>query len=119
MRRQWVIIALIICSTLSAAAQEGFAKFYEAAKKGDAKAQNEIGLCYDQGVGVAKDAQQAFLWYSKSAAQNYPTAQYNVGVCYYYGRGVALSYEDAVSWYRKAANQGSEIAIENIRSMNR
>ncbi len=114
MRRQLVIIALIICSTLSAAAQEGFAKFYEAAKKGDAKAQNEIGLCYDQGVGVAKDAQQAFLWYSKSAAQNYPTAQYNVGVCYYYGRGVALSYEDAVSWYRKAANQGFAQAQYNL-----
>ena len=43
-------------------------KYYrKAAEAGHAKAQYNLGVCYDEGVGVAKDPAQAFAWYSKAA----------------------------------------------------
>ena len=43
--------------------------FRKAAEQGDAQAQNNLGLCYDNGDGVAKDSQQAVYWWRKAAEQ--------------------------------------------------
>lgn len=105
MRRVFLLLAFWAISLLNVMAQNNYSHYIEAAKKGDATAQNEIGLCYDKGDGVQQDLVEAFRWYSKAAAQNYATAQYNVGCCYYYGRGVRLDYAEAASWFRRAADQ--------------
>ncbi len=76
------------------------------AEQGDAKAQFNLGLCYDKGEGVAKDVAEAVKWYRKAADQGVAAAQYNLGVCYQDGDGVTKDACEAVKWYLKAADQG-------------
>ena len=52
-------------------------------KKGDAKAQNELGFNYFHGVGVSRDRAQAMTLYRLSALQDHAEAQNNLGLCYY------------------------------------
>ena len=77
---------------LSAQQSEADHKFFEdtktQAEKGDAIAQYNLGVCYANGQGVAKDAVEAVKWYRKAAEQNFAEAQCNLGVCYYAGEGV-------------------------------
>src|SRR5271157_2698118 len=73
------------------------------AASGDAKAQANLGLAYDQGQGVIQDYAQAAAWYRKAAAQGVAGAQFNLGLLYDNGQGVQQSYAQAAAWYRKAA----------------
>ena len=84
------------------------------AQRGEARAQNDLGVCYHDGKGVTQNYSQAMYWYRKAADQDYYYAQYNLGVCYYYGLGVTTDYYQAVYWYRKAANQGYADAQCNL-----
>ena len=43
--------------------------YTKSAEQGNAGAQNNLGLCYDNGEGVAKDLKKAVEWYTKSAEQ--------------------------------------------------
>ena len=85
---------------------KAFEGYNALAEKGDRVAQNNLGVCYNNGFGVAKDYVQAVSWYRKAVEQGYATAQFNLGVCYAEGEGVAKDQAQAVSWYRKAAAQG-------------
>ena len=83
------------------------------AETGDRVAQFNLGNCYANGEGVAKDQVQAMSWYRKAAEQGYAEAQVqlgycyvNLGFCYHIGKGVAKDQVQAMSWYRKAAEQG-------------
>jgi TPR repeat protein len=39
----------------------------------------DVGVCYQQGSGVAKDEIKGVEWFAKAAAQNHAGAQYNLG----------------------------------------
>ena len=82
----------------------------ECANKGDAIAQNNLGLMYLQGQGVAKDDKTAFEWLSKAAKQNQSDAQNALGVIYEKGYGVPVDTTKAFEWYSKAAEQGDSTA---------
>lgn len=73
----------------------------KSAKKGDAKAQNNLGFCYEKGEGVKQDYEEAVYWLIKSAEQGYAYAQYNLGLCYQTGKGVTKDDTKAVYWYTK------------------
>jgi TPR repeat protein len=76
------------------------------AEKGDAKAQNQLGVVFSEGrLGVAKDKAEAVKWFRKASEQNNAAAQYNLGQSYFAGDGVAKDKVEAVKWYRKAAEQ--------------
>jgi len=49
------------------------------ADAGNAKAQNYLGLLYDNGYGVPRDDARAVAWYRKAAEQGNAAAQYNLG----------------------------------------
>ena len=51
--------------------------FLKFAKKGDAKAQHNLGRMYGQGQGVPQDLKEAVKWYRHSAEQGDAMAQYN------------------------------------------
>jgi hypothetical protein len=70
-----------------------------------AKAQCNLGACYEYGAGVGKDMTEAVGWYRKAAEQGHNTAQHNLGDCYKYGEGVGKDMTEAVGWYHKAAKQ--------------
>ena len=84
------------------------------ARRGQAEAQFQLGVCYRFGQGVSKDEAEALKWYLKAAAQGHEKAQYNVGVCYDAGTGVAQDHEEAARWYRKAAQRGHAKAAYNL-----
>jgi eukaryotic-like serine/threonine-protein kinase len=78
-----------------------------AANRGDATAQNQLGVKYAQGEdGLPRDDIKAVEWYRKAANQGLAKAETNLGDMYFYGRGgLPQSYLDALSWYLKAAQQ--------------
>ena len=88
--------------------------YHRAALMGYDIAQNDLGYCYDKGLGVTQDYFEAVKWYRKAAEQGHARAQHNLGVCYENGRGVTKSITEAVKWYRKAAEQGLASAQKNL-----
>ena len=107
-----VVIAIFGFGLFSTGGSSG--DLQKKAEKGDAAAQNELGLAYYEGDGVEQDYETAVLWFEKSAGQGYAEGQDNLGDCYYYGKGVEQDYEKAVQWYAKAAEQGHAKAQNDL-----
>lgn len=80
--------------------------YRKAADKGSAEAQNNLGVCYAKGKGVARDYTQALYWFRTAAAQDNHLAQSNTGNFYRCGNGVEQSWAEAVKWYKRAADGG-------------
>jgi uncharacterized protein len=87
------------------------------AEQGDASAQVQLGVMYDNGRGVPQDYATAVSWYRKAAEQGLATAQNYLGARYYTGRGVQNDMAAAVSWFRKAAEQGDASAQVQLGKM--
>ena len=85
---------------------EAFKLFEMSANQGYVAAQYNLGYCYYNGAGVAKDEVEAVRWYRLAAEQGHAAAQYNLGGCYDDGAGVAKDEVEAVRWWRMAADQG-------------
>jgi len=81
--------------------------YRKAAEQGYAPAQNSLGYCYDEGLGVPQNYEEAVKWYRKAADQGHAKAQCNLGECYFYGEGVNQNKEEAEKWYLKAAEHGA------------
>jgi TPR repeat protein len=105
---------LFLLVPVMAWAQSDYQLNIEAAKKGNAKAQYEIGRCYYKGIGIAQSYTLAAVWFHKSAEQGYAKAQNYLGICYRKGQGVAQDYSQAFYWYYKAAVQGYAAAQYNL-----
>src|ERR1039457_6940145 len=91
-----------------------FQEYKASAEQGDAEAQFNLGFCYDDERGVAKDYVEAVKWYRKAAGQNFAPAQFNLGYCCANGQGVVRDNVEAVKWYRKAAEQVHAEAQYNL-----
>ena len=84
--------------------------YEKAAEQGDATAQFNLGIMYENGKGIAQDYSRACDWYEKAAEQGDAYAQNNLGIMYENGDGVAQDYDKAREWYEKAAENGCEEA---------
>lgn len=84
------------------------------ADKGDATAQNNIAVLYEEGLGVAQSDEQALKWYEKAAKKGLADAQFMTAFYYAEGRGTAQNYQQAFVWYQKAAKQGHADAQNNL-----
>jgi TPR repeat protein len=80
------------------------------AARGVAAAQDDLGLMYHNGQGVAQDYAQSFSWYQKAATQGDSDGQYRVGLSYYAGWGVPKNGANAFAWFSKSANQRNPMA---------
>ena len=94
-----------------------FEKWEPLAKQGDAQAQSNLGLMYDNGLGVTQDYKEAVKWFRLSAEQGNVVAQANLGGMYYHGQGVTQDHKKALKWYRLAAEQGLADAQNNLGTM--
>ena len=90
--------------------QEALPLYQQAANADDSGAQNKLGNCYANGLGVTKDYTQAVYWFKKAADQASDDAQNSLGTCYENGYGVTKDMNQAIEWYKKAAEQGNIIA---------
>ena len=88
-------------------------EFKPLAEKGDAYAQYNLGVMYDNGQGVPKDYKTAVKWYTLAAEQGNADAQSNLGVMYYHGNGVPEDNVRAHMWFNLSASTGQENAIKN------
>jgi hypothetical protein len=85
----------------------------KAAEQGDARAQFNLALMYDNGAGATQDDAKAVKWYRKAAEQGYAKAQSNLGVMYYSGNGVLEDTIAAHMWFNIAAANGNKDAAKN------
>ncbi len=87
------------------------------AEAGMAKAEYNMGICYEQGHGVTKDYAQAIYWYQTAADHGMAAAYTNVGHMYISGKGVPKDHDEAKRWYRKAAEAGDPVGQCNLGYM--
>jgi uncharacterized protein len=97
-------------AAVASVAQLSATSLYEAAEKGDAEAQFNLGMMYSTGLGVEKDEAAAFRWIQKAADQGHGEAELILGLMFNEGIGTAKDESEAVSWYRKAADHGERRA---------
>lgn len=84
------------------------------AAAGDADAEYQLGLIYDQGRKVDRDPAQALRWYRTAAEHGHVLAALNTGVLYDSGSGVPRDAVAAAFWYRKAAEADNGRAAYNL-----
>ena len=110
-----IVVAGFAVSVLLA--QDDFDRLRQAAEKGDAEAQFNLGNMYADGRGVLKDEAEAVRWYHQAAEQGHAWAQYSLGASYTNGEGVPKDEAEAVRWLRLAAEQGHASAQYNFGAM--
>ncbi len=91
-------------------AQSAAHQLREAAEKGIAAAQFNLGVLYASGTGVPKDAVKAVEWYRKAALQGFPQAQFNLSLAYEEGHGVLRDDTEAYAWMNLATVKLREAA---------
>jgi len=104
-----------VSSGRSVSNKEKATKWYKmAAEKGHVSAQLNLGVIYNQGIGVKQDYKEAAKWYEKAASQGSSKAQLNLGILYDLGRGVEKDVVKAHDNYKKAAMKGMRDAQYNL-----
>lgn len=84
-------------------------KFEPLAESGHIKSQHYLGVIYEEGRGVTKDAKAAIKWYLKAAERGHTEAQRALGLMYTYGS--ERNDTKAIKWFTKVAEQGDASAI--------
>ena len=87
------------------------------AETGDAPAQVNLGVMYNQGHGVVQDDKEAVRWYKLAADQGYSPAQWRLAIMYKTGTGVIQNYEEAFKLYKLLAEQGDAYAQNTLGVM--
>ena len=83
------------------------------AEQGDATAQINLGVMYEDGKGVSRDYESAVKWYRLAAEQGDVRAQINLGLMYAKGAGVIQDSVYAHMWSNIAASTGDKDAVSN------
>ena len=97
--------------------QTAFKLWLPLAEQGNAAPQYNLGLMYEDGLGVKQDDSEAVKWFRKAAEQGNVKAQASLGKKYQDGRGVKQDDVEAMKWFRKAAEQGNADAQFNLGVM--
>lgn len=90
--------------------------FKIAAEEGNQAALYNLGVMYDEGMGVKKDYVEAAKWYLMAAEKGVSGAQYNLASMYRKGDGVAQNEREAIKWLKLAAEQGDAEAQADLGS---
>ena len=75
------------------------------AQAGVARAQNNVGACFSEGLGVERNPELAAQWLSLAAEAGDSVGQRNYAALYFRGEGVEQNYARALELYRAAAEQ--------------
>ncbi len=84
------------------------------AHSGNARAQAEIGRCFVQGWGVARDVGLARKWLTLAAKAGEPLGQSLLGDFYFNGEDGTPNRSIAEEWYARAARQGDAHAQDML-----
>jgi TPR repeat protein len=75
----------------------------KAAGKGNARAQNGLGVLYRDGDLGKPDPKQAAYWFHESAENGYAYAMFSLGILYRDGEGVPRDDIEAYKWFDVAS----------------
>lgn len=90
-------------STNSSSSENNIEELKKRAEQGDAEAQYDLALNYEQGCDVDQNNQKAVEWYMKSAGNGCVMAQRRLASCYKAGiLGLEQDYEKFMYWSKKA-----------------
>jgi hypothetical protein len=89
-----------------------------AALTGDAEAQSQLGLAYENGRGVRQDLGEAIAWFRKAGNQGHAWSQNHLGWMYARGTGVSRNDSEAARWFRLAAERGHAEGQYNLGFMH-
>ena len=102
----------------TAVGQKDYSKVFESARinaqRGNPKAQGELGLLYEKGLGTTQDDKKAAYWLTEAAQKGDADSENNLGYLYFNGHGVTQDYAQALKWFQKAAEQGLASAQSNL-----
>ena len=76
------------------------------ARAGVPRAQNNVGACFAEGLGLNADQKLAARWLSLAAEAGDPVGQRNLAALYFKGAAVEQDYAHAAALYRAAASAG-------------
>ena len=118
--KQILTIIIALFAALVAVAQNELVyneRLERLADGGNAVAQNNLGIVYQQGSGVARDLEKAAYWFQKGAENGSAPAMSNLGAAYLNGKGVGRNLTLAVQWFEKAAAAGEQGGYFNLATL--
>ena len=80
--------------------------YTQAANKGLAEAQYQLGKMYYLGESGSKDYSSASMWFKRAARQRHAKAEYGLGTCYMNGDGLPVNYDQALMYMKASALRG-------------
>ena len=84
------------------------------AAAGHRDAEFNLGLLYENGLGVPADPAKAAYWYEKAAEQNDAVAAAYLAEMHAKGLGLPADDVKALEWYRRAAELGHPASQYNV-----
>lgn len=102
-----------LCSGVQQNCTEAIKWFLKAAKQNNPDALHYLSECYEEGIGVEKDAEKADFCTFQAAHLGHPAAQFKVGIGYVTGE----NYSSALEWFKKSAEQGYVYAFTSLATM--
>jgi len=88
------------------------------AREGVARAQNNIGACFAEGLGIPRNREMALKWLTLAATAGDPVGQRNYAAFHMQGvTGSDPDYALAAQYYQKAAEQGDPTAQDMLSWM--
>ena len=80
--------------------------YTQAANKGLADAQFQLGKMYYLGEAGSKDYSSASMWFKRAARQRHAKAEYGLAMCYMNGDGLPVNYDQALMYMKASALRG-------------
>ena len=85
-----------------------------AVEQGDPAAMNDLGDCYEKGIGVEQNISKAIALYLKAMELGEATAKWSLGELFYRGEGLPMDKEEAYRLLKEAADDGCKGAMKFI-----
>jgi TPR repeat protein len=97
--------------------KETYRWYARSALTGYPNGQNNLGACYEHGLGCTQSYVKAVKWYRLAAAQGLAYASSNLGYCYFRGHGVGMDQGAALAWFERALEQGDDRAKAMVEEL--
>lgn len=88
-----------------------------AAEQGLRGAEFQMGMAYEEGIGVERDLAEALAWFQRAADQGVAPAQWRIGMSFVRGEGRAVDPAQAVAWFSRAAASGHVDGLTSLAVM--
>lgn len=98
--------------------RQAFHWYSRSALAGDVNGQNNLGACYEHGLGCEQSYVKAVKWYRLAAARQLGTASMNLGYCYLRGKGLPADKGEALQLFRLAVEQGEDKARQEVERLD-